>query len=248
MKFSQATWNLTPSTKPTLDPAAAFGQTVYTLVTASDAPTTTTANTLVLHNIPRSGVNFLLSGADADAFTYQFDPTQGTITLALRTDATGVADADQAQRVNTAKALAQGPTGYTYQVTLTATADVLGTVDTGDDLSSQQDLTLTVKDVTKPVITLREGVTAPTLDVKTMDGVLKPSTTSTAPNVGKAAAISANGFLNLSGLATASNDVEVRYQVTMVLKNKSLGSTQSVTLTDPNFNPANPPAIQLSDS
>ena len=248
LKFSQATWNLTPSTKPTLDPAAAFGQTVYTLVTASDAPTTTTANTLVLHNIPRSGVNFLLSGADADAFTYQFDPTQGTITLALRTDATGVADADQAQRVNTAKALAQGPTGYTYQVTLTATADVLGTVDTGDDLSSQQDLTLTVKDVTKPVITLREGVTAPTLDVKTMDGVLKPSTTSTAPTVGKAAAISANGFLNLSGLATASNDVEVRYQVTMVLKNKSLGSTQSVTLTDPNFNPANPPAIQLSDS
>ncbi|MFZ9180170.1 MAG: hypothetical protein ACO21V_13270, partial [Limnohabitans sp.] len=248
LKFTQSSWNLTPSTRPSVDPAAAFGQTVYTVATTDQAATSPNSNTLVLKNIARSDINILLSGDDADAFIHQWDATQGTISLILRSDATGVAHADQAQRINTAKALAQGLTGYNYKVTLKVTADVLGTTSTEDDLSSQQDLVLTVRDVTRPVIALKEGVTTPTLVVKAIEGVLKPSTTSTAPTVGKGAATSTSGFLDVSGLATASNDLDVRYKVHMVLKNKSPGSTQSVDLTIDNFNPVDPLVIQLSDS
>ena len=83
-KFSQDTWNLTPSTKPAVDPVAAFGKTVYSLATAADAPMDTTANVLVLHIVLKSAVNFSLSGIDADAFTYRFDANSGTVTLTLQ--------------------------------------------------------------------------------------------------------------------------------------------------------------------
>jgi len=199
LKFTQSSWNLTPSTRPSVDPAAAFGQTVYTVATTDQAATSPNSNTLVLKNIARSDINILLSGDDADAFIHQWDATQGTISLILRSDATGVAHADQAQRINTAKALAQGLTGYNYKVTLKVTADVLGTTSTEDDLSSQQDLVLTVRDVTRPVIALKEGVTTPTLVVKAIEGVLKPSTTSTAPTVGKGAATSNKRFSGCVG-------------------------------------------------
>ncbi len=196
------------------DPADALGQSVYRLTPVTSPPDPAhpvPVNGLRLYNVNtadparfRLELQDTVAGSnDANAFTWDF----GAGSLELRSDA--------ASQV-------QGPAGYTYQVTLRATADLLATPhDPADDVTISQALTLTVRDTTAP-----RAPSAYSIAFKPIDGVQTQGAGASVTTVGTLGVQNPEGFLTLSGLAPP-DEAGVHYQVDLTLRNRTSG--QAVT-------------------
>ena len=235
-RFLTSERNLTP-TQP-LDPSQALGQTVYSI-------TKLFTSASITHPQPDNGL--LMSNVNTDASHFGWTLTDTTPNAGDASDFTLTADgrlvlnntAAVAQRV-------QAPGGHTYRITVNARAEVdpRNTADPSDDisLSTAHQLTLTVKDITAPVV-----ATTPTGLAWTVKHQAGVSVVNGVTTVGRQAAQAAAGFLQLSGLVQAASDPDVQVDVKLVLTRSGGQGVATLMLTDVDLDSLSSPRLTDAD-